>query len=62
MEEFELKQALLGLNPFILIEFTSVDEETGEVGLSVEYGGGITADVVPDLLEEVRVTVEAQLG
>lgn len=63
MESMQLSQRMLGLKPYILIEFdpqsAEFDEDDGPAGLnmSVEFGGGITEDDYRDFLEIVAASI-----
>lgn len=43
-------QRVLGLTPFILIQFEGESDDPEELTLNIEFGGGITKEMLGELL------------
>ncbi|TDB90935.1 hypothetical protein E1264_03780 [Actinomadura sp. KC216] len=60
-EEIQIIQPILGLKPFILLEF-SAEEGSEDIAIGVQFGGGIVGEEVPQILDMVRESIEEQFA
>lgn len=50
-QRIDLVQAYLGMKPYVLVEFEDFDEDGGQLSMRMRFGGGVTEEQLPLLLQ-----------